>query len=159
MKVFLSSILLTFFAPTVIFAETINTGNAYVNTSVSTNANDGSVHSNVTTNIESSGDSSVSIENTIESHSNNGSSSTNNTYKKIEVNVNGEKKVIESHEPGETKIEIGTQTKTPTPTYSPTPTPITITPTITPSSQKINNNISSWVKHFLDNLFGRLFKK
>ncbi len=158
MKILQYSFILLLIIPNIIHAETINTGNSFVNTTVTTNANDGSVNSKVETNIESSGQSSVSVESHVESESKN--NSTNSTYKKIEVNVNGEKKVIESREPGETKVEINTKTITPKPTITIKPSitskPISVKPAGT--SEKLGEEITQAVKEFISDLFSKIFK-
>lgn len=142
MRLLTYSFLIVIFSPVVVFAETINTGNAYINTSVSTTVNDGSVHSSTEIHTESSGESSIKVNSHVES---------NNSYKKIEVNINGEKKIIESTEPEELKVTIGTKIVTPLPTHK-----LTLTPK--PHSGVKQQGIDSWVKHLISDLYYKIFK-
>lgn len=148
---------LVFLIAPIVLAETITTGSSTINTSITTNANDGQVQSSV--NIQSTGDSEVHIENKVESS--NTSTTTSNTYKKIEVNVNGEKKIVESHEPGEIRVDMNTKTvtKTPTPTKtaSPSATPTPIEASDSASTDSLGQQIETIVKDFIKDLFEKIF--
>lgn len=148
---------LFFLIAPIVLAETITTGSSSVNTSITTNANDGQVRSSI--NVQSTGDSEVRVENKVESSTT--STTTSNTYKKIEVNVNGEKKIVESNQPGEIRVDINTNsiTKAPTPTKSASPS-ATPTPQVasgSASTSSLGEQINKIVSDFIKNLFEKIF--
>jgi hypothetical protein len=103
-----------------------------------------SVDSSVTTNVSAEGSStSVSVENNVNS------SSTSNTtiHKRIEIDVNGQKKVVESDQPGNTSVQVNTNGTNASPTIVITETPNKPS-TPAPNKQDINN----LVQQFMNNL-------
>ena len=150
--------------PVTFLATTITTGNSFVNTSSHVTVNNGQVNSTIESNVESSGgsQSSVKVENNVTSSN----SSTTKIYKRIEVNSNGEKKVVESTEPVTISVQMGTVKGTSTaatPTVIPSPT-LTASPSATPTVVKpidpntLQKSIKQMVEDFLKKLFGSIFK-
>lgn len=97
--------------------ESIVTGDSVVETSISTNVNNGTTESSVTTKVEGNSEVQINVKSSTESSTD--SNSTSKVYKKIETTVNGDTKTYESTESGEMRIDIVA-------TASPIP------PTITP---------------------------
>ncbi len=114
------------------------------------------VNSSVTTNVSSQGggSTSVSVQNNVTSSN----SSSTSVSKHIEINVNGQKKVIDSNQPGNTSVQVQSSGPNATPTIVITETPATpsatgsptVSPIITitpPSSRQINNLIQQLVNN------------
>jgi len=127
MAVFLLAVAGTVSADSYVYTNVSNGTSSYMNTSVtSTGGSSADVH----------------VENKVENSSTSNTATAQSVHKKIEVTVNGEKKVIESTEPGETKVEVtnGTVNVTtgkgnaPTATPAPSATPtVSVTPSLTPT--------------------------
>ncbi len=98
---------------------------------------------------------SVSIQNNV----NSSSSSNTSVHKRIEINVNGQQKVIESDQPGNTSVQVNTNGMS-SPTIVITETPaITISPKVS-NKQNINNMIQQFmnkVKKEIDALMKSIF--